>query len=145
MTRPPPDGPPYTRRHTSADPSNVVTETQVPNEQKALPSQKGPAMLLAFGGAGVALLAVILDFYEMDTAAVILAILAVLMTVIAVIMALNDVRTGPAVPVLCAIVAAVVLLVALLDVLDADEAVENVRDEIREDTQQQLDPAGTPD
>ena len=52
MTRPPPDGPPYTRRHTSADPSNVVTETQVPNEQKALPSQKGPAMLLDFGGAG---------------------------------------------------------------------------------------------
>src|SRR5688572_7230786 len=145
MTRPPPDGPPYTRRHTSADPSNVVTETQVPNEQKALPSQKGPALLLAFGGAGVALLALILDFYEMDTAAVVLGILAVIMTVIAVIMALNDARTGPAVPILCAVVAAIVLLVALLDGLDAPEAVANVREEIREDTEERLDPAESPD
>ena len=141
MTRPPPDGPPYTRRHTSADPSNVVTETQVPNEAKALPSQKGPALMLAFGGAAVALIAVILDWMDLDTLAVILAVVAVLMTVVAVIMALNDVRTGAATPILCAIVASIVLLVALLDVLDADEAVEDIRDDIRDDTQQRLDAA----
>lgn len=129
MTRPPPDPPPYRQRHTAADPSNVVTETEVPNEQKALPSQKGPALMLAFGGAAVALLAVILDWMELDTIAVILAVVAVLMTVIAVVMALNDVRTGAATPILCAIVASIVLLVTLLDVLDADEAVEDLREE----------------
>ena len=142
MTRPPNTRPPYSRQHTGADPSNVVTETQVPNEAKALPSQKGPAMVLAFGGAAVALLAVILDFYEIDTIAVVLAIVAVLMTIVSVIMAINDVRTGRTTPILCAIVSAVVLVVALMDVLDVDDAIEERQDAIRENTSQRLDPAG---
>lgn len=140
MTRPTPlDPPPYPREHTAADPSNVVTETQVPNEAKALPSQKGPAMLLAFGGAGVALLAVILDYYEMDLAALLLAIVAVLMTVLAVIMAVNDQRTGAAAPTMCAIAAGVVLLVGLGDVLDVDERIEDRQQAIEENTRERLE------
>lgn len=140
MTRPPPlDPPPYGRTHTRADPSHVVTETQVPNEAKALPSQKGPALLLGFGGAAVALVAVILDFYEFDLAALLLAILAVVMTVAAVVMAVNDQRTGAGAPILCAIAAGVVLLVGLADVLDVDDAIENQQQAIEQDTRQRLE------
>ena len=146
MTRPPPlDPPPYPPTHTAADPSNVITETQVPNEAKALPSQKGPAMLLGFGGAAVALLAVILDFYELDLAALLLALVAVLMTVIAVVMAINDQRTGAAAPIMCAIAAGVVLLVGLGDVLDVDEAIEERQQAIEQNTRQRLEEAGAED
>ncbi len=141
MTRPPPDQPPYERRHTSADPSSVVTETQVPNENKALPSQKGPALVLAFAGAGVALLAVILEWMHLDLMALVLAIVAMLMTIVAVVMALNDQRTGAGAPIACAAAAAIVLLVVLLDVMGAPEAVQDVREDIRDDTQQRLDDA----
>ena len=142
MTRPPPlDPPPYPPVHTAADPSNVVTETQVPNEAKALPSQKGPAMALAFGGAAVALVAVILDFYELDLAALLLAIVAVIMTLTAVIMAVNDQRTGAGAPIMCAVAAGVVLLVGLGDVLDVDEAIEDRQQAIEENTRERLDEA----
>ncbi len=136
----PPDAQPrYPREHTSADPSNVVTETEVPNEQKALPSQKGPALLLAFGGAAVALLAVILDYFEADVIALVLGIVAVLMTAVSVIMAVNDVRTGRTTPVLCLIVSAIVLAVILLDVLDVDEAIREEQLERQLDTREALD------
>lgn len=141
MTRPPPldPPPPYPPRHTAADPSAVVTETQVPNEQKALPSQKGSALVLAFGGAAVALAAVILDYYEQDTAAIILAIVAVLMTVVAVVMALNDARTGAGAPILCAIVASVVLIVALMDVLDVPQEIEQRTNQLEDNTRQRIE------
>jgi phosphotransferase system glucose/maltose/N-acetylglucosamine-specific IIC component len=117
----------------------VVTETEVPNEQKALPSQKGPALMLAFGGAAVALVAVILDYYEFDLLALLLAILAALMTVLAVMMALSDVRTGAGAPIMCAIAAGVVLIVGLMDVLDADELLERQQQAIEDNTRQRLD------
>lgn len=142
MTRRPPPldpPPPYPPRHTAADPSTVVTETQVPNEQKALPSQKGSALVLAFGGAAVALAAVILDFYEWDAAAILLAIIAVLMTVVSVVMALNDARAGAGAPILCAIVAGVVLIVALMDVLDVPQEIEQRQDAIQENTRQRIE------
>lgn len=130
--------PPYSRRHTSADPSNVVTENQVPNERKALPSQKRLAMILAFAGAGVALAAVILDFYEIDALAVVLAILAVLMTGASLVMALNDARTGSVAPALCLIVAGAVLAVALMDVLDVPEAIGNTQQNLRENADERI-------
>ena len=140
MTRPPPKThPPYTRQHTAADPSNVVTETQVPNEAKALPSNKGPALILAFAGAGLALLAVICEWLQLDLVALILAIVAVVMTIVSVIMARNDQRTGMGAPIMCLIAAGVVLTVVLLDVFEADDAVENVREDLREDTREQIE------
>ena len=113
----------YTTEHTAADPAHVHREEDVANDDKAMPSENHMANILAFAGAGVALLAVVLDYLEIDVVAVILAIIGLLMAIVGLVMAWNDARGSVVAPLLCTFATAVVLLVALLDVLDVEERV----------------------
>jgi hypothetical protein len=136
--RTPPRAPSSSRReHTAADPSNVVTEKEVANEDKALPTQKPIILVLAFGGAAVALAAVILEYMRLDLVALIVAVVAVVMTLLSVMMAWGDMRAGRTVPAICLAASIVVLLVILFDVMGVDDTVRDVRQDQRDAVRQE--------
>lgn len=103
----------YDTEHTTADPARVP---QGP-EESYLP------LIVALASAAIALVAVILDYFEVDTLALILAVVALIGALASIAMAWTDARAGIGTPIFCTVVAAVVLGVVLLDVLDVDERV----------------------
>ena len=122
------DGPPYDTRHTAADPGHVHREEDVDNDDKALPSNKVPALLLAALAVGLAILTVILDATEFDLAALVVGIIAVAVGAVATYMASNDARASPVVPALCLTAAAIALLITFTDLLTAETGAADLAD-----------------
>ncbi len=124
MTSPDSD-PRYDTRHTSADPSEVVTETEVDNEDKALPTSRNVVLIVSIAAAIMGLLGWLLAFSSggaVDVIGFIIALLSLLAAGAMWINAAGDMRTGTVLPALVTIFCGVMAAVTLFDMLDAEDA-----------------------
>ena len=112
----------YTTEHTGADPDRVVREERVPNEAKAVPTDKRTILFLSIASAALSLLgAIVAYFLDVEWLGLVLAVIALLLGIVALFSAHGDRRAGMVTPGIVTAVAAIVTLLILFgDMTDAE-------------------------
>jgi hypothetical protein len=109
--------------HTKADPGAVTTEVAVPNEAKAVPTDKGKSLLLSIIASAIAVLAIIVGFaLNVDWLGFTLGLSAAITALVALLLTMGDQRTGSATAGLVLVACGVVAIITLLDLLGAEDA-----------------------
>lgn len=107
--------------------AHVPTEDDLPNEAKALPTQRGTILLLTFVASAMAILGMVLSFsLEWELAGLLLCLLGLVLAIVASIMGYGDARGSFITPVMASIGAGVLALVVIFDVADTGETLQRV-------------------
>jgi hypothetical protein len=108
---------------------SVPREEHVPNDARALPSDRPTVLIGSVIVGAIVIVGTVLAYFGYEMIAMILALVCLVLGIIGIIMARGDARVSMTSPILATIMAALLTIVVGFDLLGADEVLEGQGDQ----------------